>query len=327
MLKKIIYLVLIMIVGSCLMIKINYNHNKKEENTITIKLAEVTHSVFYTPLYVAIENNYFKEENLNIELLLTPGADKVSAAILSKDADIGLAGAESAMYIYNGNKDDYLVIFSGLTKKDGQFIVSRANYDNFSWQMLKNKEILTGRLSGMPALNFIEASQKYGLNKEEMKLNSSVDYASLSGAFIGGEGDFVNLFEPNATLLEKEGYGHIVASVSEYSPEVPYTVFYTRKEYYEKNEEKIEKFIKAINKGIEFTISNDSKKIANVIQKQFSETNINDLEKMIERYKNADVWLNSSFISNEIFDNLNNFLIKNQLLNEEVPYEKIVINK
>ena len=170
-------------------------HKNNKDNIENITLAEVTHSIFYAPLYVAIENGYFKEEGLDIELILTSGADKVSAAVLSGDAQIGLAGAESAIYIYNSGEKDYLQIFSGLTKRDGQFILGRKKDNEFSLDKLKNKEILVGRKGGMPSLNFLNAIDNKGVNSKDININYSIDFASLSGAFIAGTGDYVNLFD------------------------------------------------------------------------------------------------------------------------------------
>lgn len=170
-------------------------HKNNKDNIENITLAEVTHSIFYAPLYIAIENGYFKEEGLDIELILTSGADKVSAAVLSGDAQIGLAGAESAIYIYNSGEKDYLQIFSGLTKRDGQFILGRKKDNEFSLDKLKNKEILVGRKGGMPSLNFLNAIDNKGVNSKDININYSIDFASLSGAFIAGTGDYVNLFD------------------------------------------------------------------------------------------------------------------------------------
>ena len=191
------FLLIVSVVGF-IGFKIKNKNASSDKQKIT--LAEVTHSVFYAPMYVAIENGYFKEEGIEIELILTPGADKVSAAVLAGDANIGFAGAESAMYVYNYDNDDYLQMFSGLTKRDGQFIIGR-NQENFKWEDLIGKEILVGRISGMPALNFLNALKNAGINAEDVNINSNIDFASLSGAFIGGDGDFVNLFEDNEMII------------------------------------------------------------------------------------------------------------------------------
>lgn len=177
-------------------------NKKDEDNTLTkINLGEVTHSVFYAPLYIAIEEGYFKDEGLDVSLILTSGADKVSAAVLSGDVQIGFAGAESAIYVYDKGEKDYLQIFSGLTKRDGQFIVAKDDIKDFSLEDLKGKEILVGRKSGMPALNFLNSLKKAEVNPEDIDINYSVDFAALSGTFIGGEGDFVNLFEHSAMII------------------------------------------------------------------------------------------------------------------------------
>ena len=325
--KKIIIILitLIVLVGvSLILIKV---FDKKEDSSLTkVRLAEVTHSSFYAPLYVAIENGYFEEEGIDLELILTPGADKVSAAVLSNDVEIGFAGAESAIYVYNQEESDYLRIFSGLTKRDGQFIVARDNYEDFSLEDLYGKEILVGRSTGMPALNFLNGLKNMGIDIDKININYSVEFAALSGSFIGGTGDFVNLFEPNATSLEENSYGHVVASVGVMSGEVPYTAFYARKSYIEENPEIIEGFTKAIAKAITYTLENDATKVAEDIIDQFPDTDVSELALMIDRYKEYDCWLENPFVSEELFTNLEDFLIDFDLLSDYVPYEDLVNN-
>jgi NitT/TauT family transport system substrate-binding protein len=168
---------------------------KEDKNLDKVRLAEVTHSMFYAPLYVAIENGYFEEEGIDLELILTSGADKVSAAVLSGDVQIGFAGPESAIYVYENGEEDYLVTFAGLTKRDGQFIVARKKIEDFNIEDLYGKEILVGRTGGMPALNFRNGVKLSNGDISKIDVNESIDFASLTGVFLSGVGDFVNLFE------------------------------------------------------------------------------------------------------------------------------------
>ena len=289
-------------------------------------VAEVTHSSFYSPLYVAIEKGYFKEEGIDLELVLTPGADKVSAAVLSNDVEIGFAGAESAIYVYKENEDDYLQLFAGLTKRDGQFIVARDINKNFKLTDLYGKEILVGRSTGMPALNFLNALKNENIDINKINVNYSVEFSALSGSFIGGVGDYVNLFEPNATLLQKNNYGKVVASVGKMSGEVPYTAFYARKSYIENNKDIIKKFTNAINKGIKYTLNNNSLVVSKDIISLFPDTKVNDLKEMIDRYKEYDCWLSNPYISEKLFTNLEDFLIDFKLLDNYVPFNDLVNN-
>ncbi len=322
--KKIFYTFLvILLLVLCLIFFLP--KKEKNDNMNSIKIAEVTHSVFYAPLYVAIEEGYFNEENINIKLILTPGADKVSAAVLSGDVQIGFAGAESAIYVYEKNEKDYLQIFSGLTKRDGQFILGRKDKKDFSLKDLYGKEILVGRSSGMPALNFLNALKNEEIDKNKIKINYNIDFASLSGAFIGNTGDYVNLFEPTALKLENEGYGYVLQSIGLLSGEMPYTTFYARKSYIENNKEIIKSFTKAINKGLEFVKNNDEMKIAKSIYKQFPDLSLNDLSTIIKRYKDADSFLDSSYIEEKLLINLENLLIDNNLLKDYVPYNDLII--
>ncbi len=187
----IISFILILIVSLILLINVEDKKNTNE----TIRLAEVTHSIFYAPLYVAIENGYFEEEGIDLELILTSGADKVSAAVLSNTVEIGFAGPESAIYVYKNGEKDYLVTFAGLTKRDGQFIVARKNIEDFKIEDMYGKEVLIGRVGGMPSLNFLNGLKNVDGDISKIQVNTSVDFASLSGTFIAGVGDFVNLFE------------------------------------------------------------------------------------------------------------------------------------
>jgi len=325
--KKIITFLVIVILGVVALVTYKkFYKNDDNSNLTKIKLAEVTHSVFYAPLYVAIENGYFEEAGIDLEVILTPGADKVSAAVLSNTVDVGFAGTESAIYVYNGGEEDYLVTFAGLTKRDGQFILSRDCNKEFKLSDLYGKEILVGRNGGMPALNFLNAMKNSNIDVSKINVNYAVEFAALSGTFIGGVGDYVNLFEPTATSVVKLGNSCIVESIGKLSGEVPYTAFYARKSYLNNNEDLMKKFTEAINKGLEFTLNNDSKKVAKIILPQFPDSALNDIETIINNYKKYDSWLNNPTISEESFKNLQKILLDNKLVEEEAPYSKLIKN-
>lgn len=300
--------------------------NNKNIDLKKVRLAEVTHSIFYAPLYVALENGYFMQEGLDVELILTSGADKVSAAVLSNTVEIGFAGPESAIYIYENGEKDYLVTFAGLTKRDGQFIVARKKIDNFSIEDMYGKEVLGGRIGGMPLLNFLNGVKNSDGDISKIEVNTSIDFASLSGTFVSGVGDFVNLFEPNATKLEKEGLGYVVGSIGELSGEMPYTAFYARKSFIQENKDIVNSFNKAINKGLEYVKTHNDKDVAEVILKQFPDSSLNDIELIVKRYRAADSWLDNTTISEESYKNLEDIMIDNELIKDYVPFDKLVIN-
>ena len=326
--KKLVYIVSVLVIGILCFVGINFGF-KNEESVDKKKLvvAEVTHSVFYAPFYVSIHNNYFEEQDLDIDVILTSGADKVASAVLSGDANVGLSGLEATLYVYNNGASDYLVNFSSLTKRDGQFLVGDCSLkDEFNVDMLKGKKVLAGRTGGMPAMVFNYALYKNGLSDKDVIVDNSVDFASLSGAFIGGQGDFVNLFEPTALNLEKEGKGCVLASLGLMSGEVPYTVFHTKKSYLDKNKDTLEKFNKAINKGLKFVKENTSSDIANVIKDEFPDTSMEDLIKVVDRYKTADSWWDSSYISEDAYNNLLDLMEYNNALDKRIDFDMIVDN-
>src|SRR5574344_327096 len=250
--KLLLFLILFcFIIGAFLLFR------EKKSNLKEIKVAEVAHSIFYAPQYVAHSLGYFKEEGLDVDITLTSGADKVSAAVLSGDVDIGFCGSEATIYIYNEGENDFLVTFAGLTKRDGSFIVSRKKIDNFNLNDLKGKYIIGGRKGGMPEMTLEWSLSKNGIDpKKDVTIDTSIAFAAMSGAFIGGTGDFVTLFEPNALELEKNGFGYVVASLGEYGGIVPYTAYNAKKSYINDNPNVIKSFTKAIQRGLDYVHNN-----------------------------------------------------------------------
>ena len=327
--KTIIYIVAILVIFA-LACAVLFNFNKKDDSNDleTVRLAEVAHSIFYAPMYVAIEEGYFEEVGIDIELSLLNGADKVSAAVLSGDADIGFAGSEATIYVYNGGEKDYLKTFARLTQKDGSFIVAREDIKDFTLDDLVGKTIIGGRAGGMPEMTLEWALTDAGIDpKKDVNIDTSVAFSAMSSAFIGGTGDFVALFEPNALELEKEGYGYVVASLGELGGVVPYTAFFARDSYLNENKELIENFNKAIQKGIDFVHNSSDKKVAEAIIDQFPDTSIDDLTKIVERYRSIDAWPDNTEFTEEEFDHLQDIMINAKELDSKVPFSDLMYEK
>lgn len=326
--KIIIFGCLLIILLSVIFIcigKTNDNKKKKEDNLTEVKVAEVAHTIFYAPAYAAISKGFFEEEGIKVDLTLTAGADKVTAAVLSGDVEIGFCGSEATIYVYNSDEKDYLVNFARLTKRDGSFLVSRKKYDNFKLEDLKGKSVIGGRKGGMPEMTFEWGLKQNGIDpKKDLNIDTSVAFAAMEGAFLGGNADFVTLFEPNALQVEKQGKGYIVGYVGKWGGEVPYTAYNARKSYIEKNPEIIEKFTKAIDKGLKYVKETESSIIAKDIYSYFPELSLNDLTAIVERYKTNDAWADSSNITKEDFDHLQDIVISAGELDKKAPYDKLI---
>lgn len=323
--KKIVLSIIAIIAISLVFVYLYFTKDKS--NLTKVRVAEVTHSIFYAPQYVADSLGYFKDEGIDLELILTPGADKVTAAVLSGDVEIGFCGSEATIYVYNNGEDDYLVNFAGLTKRDGSFIVSREKYDNFKLEDMKGKTIIGGRLGGMPEMTLEWTLKEAGIDvKNDLFIDTSIAFAAMSGSFIGGNGDFVSLFEPNALQLERQGYGYVVASLGELGGVVPYTAYNAKKSYIESNPKVIEGFTKATQKGLDYVHSHSSSEIADVIIDYFPDISKNDLEKMIERYKSIDSWFDTTYITEENFNHIQEIAENAGQLDKRAPFDKLVNN-
>ena len=289
-----------------------------------IVLNEVAHSIFYAPMYVAIEEGYFEEEGISLTLVTGFGADKTMTAVLTGEADIGFMGSESTVYTYVGGTEDYVVNFAQLTQRAGNFLVAREPVDNFSWKMLIGRDVLGGRAGGMPEMVFEYILEMNGIEPSEVNIDQSIDFGSTAAAFSGGQGEFTVEFEPHATSLEKQGQGYVVASLGEDSGFVPYTAFSAKKSYLEKNKETVQAFTNALQRGMDYVQSHSPSDIAEVIAPQFAETDLETLTTIVERYYEQDTWKENLIFEKDAFDLLQNILEDAGELESRVPYEDLV---
>lgn len=297
------------------------------EEMTRVRLNEVTHSVFYAPLYVAINQGYFAAEGIELEMTTGQGADKVMTALLAGQADIGFMGPEATIYVYNQGQDDYAVNFAQLTKRDGSFLVAREPDPEFTWDKVRGATIIGGRKGGVPLMTLEYVLKNKGLIPgEDVEVLTHIQFALMAGAFTGGEGDYVTLFEPVAAALELEGTGFVVASVGADSGEIPYTAFSARKSYIEANPEIIQKFTNAIYRGQLWVQNHTPAEIAAVLQPTFPETDETVLEIVARRYKEIEAWASSPVFTGEAFDRLQEVMETAGELAQRAPYEQLVTN-
>ncbi len=326
--KKIMIIIASILLVILLLITYSFHSSNINNNLTKVKVAEVTHSVFYAPQYVALEQGFFEEEGLDVDLILTSGADNVMAAVLSNDVDIGLSGSEATIYVYNKGEKDYVKTFAGLTQKDGSFIVAREKAKSFSLNDLKGKYVIGGRLGGMPEMTLEYTLEEHNINPDkDLIIDTSIDFASMAGAFIGGTGDYVTLFEPLATQIENEGYGYKVALLGTLTGNVPYTAYNARTSYIENNSEIISKFDTAIQKGLDYVHNHTSAEITEAIMNQFPDTSYNDLKASVESYLDNDTWPSTTKVTKKAFNHMQDIVISAGQLDKKVDYQDLVYVK
>ena len=295
------------------------------ETLSKVTLNEVAHSIFYAPQYVAIQEGYFAEEGIDLNLVTGFGADKTMTAVLSGEADIGFMGAEATIYAYAEGAKDSVVNFAQLTQRAGNFLVAREEDPDFSWQDLKGKKVLGGRKGGMPEMVFEYILKKNNLDPAtDLSIDQSIDFGSTAAAFSGGQGDYTVEFEPSATALEQEGSGYVVASLGVDSGYVPYTAYCAKKSYIKKNPDVIQKFTNATQKGLDYVNTHSSAEIAAIIAPQFKETDIATITAIVERYKSQDTWKTSTVFTEDSFNLLQDILTQAGELKSPVPYSSLV---
>lgn len=275
-----------------------------KQETATVRLSEVTHSVFYAPQYVALEQGFFADEGLNIELTNGGGADKVMTAVLTGQADIGLAGPEACIYVYNQGKDDYPVVFGQLTKRDGSFLVGRADVP-FSWELLRGKTVIGGRAGGVPEMTLEYVMRQNGVVPgTDAAVDTTVQFNMMAGAFTGGNGDFVTLFEPTATEVAQAGKGYILASIGQESGEIPYTAYFAARSYVDANPETVQGFVNAIARAQQWVAEHTDRQVAEAICDQFPDTDLDILERVCARHREIDAWNRTPVMERQALERL-----------------------
>lgn len=296
-----------------------------EKEMTKVKVGEVTRSIFYAPQYVAISNGYFEEEGLEIELSTIPGGDKTMTALLSDGIDIALVGAETSIYVTAQGANDPIKNFAQLTQTDGTFLVSREKMDEFSWDMLKGSTFLGQRKGGMPQMVGEFVLKKHGINpQKDLNLIQNIEFANIATAFASGTGEFVQLFEPTASVFEKEGIGHVVASFGTESGHVPYTVFMAKESYLKKNPEVAEKFTRAIKKAQDYVYEAPAEEVAKAIQPFFEDTDIELIAQVVERYRQQESYAKDPILDEEEWNNLQDIMDEAGELPMRMDYSKLV---
>ena len=293
-----------------------------------IRLNEVTHSVFYAPLYVAINEGYFKEQGITIELTNGGGADKTMTAVLSGQADIGFCGPEASIYVYNEGKKDYPIVIGQLTKRDGSFVIGRSEMASFDWSTaFLGKEIIGGRKGGVPAMALEYALKKNGYTDGvNMTINYDVQYDLISAAFDGGTGDYCTMFEPAATNFALAGKGYVVASVGEEAGDIPYTCFCAEKTYLKNNADKVTRFLAALQKGVAYVQSESAETIAKAVSPSFADTSLSVLSSAIANYKRIGAYVDDMKLKEEDFEHLQDIIISAGVMSKRADYDKLVDN-
>jgi NitT/TauT family transport system substrate-binding protein len=317
-LSSLLIVILLFSVAAC-------NKGTGTEKLEKVRLAEVTRSIFYAPEYVALAKGFFEEEGLDVELTTTFGGDKTMTALLSGGTDIALVGSETSIYVYAQGANDPVINFAQLTQTDGTFLVSREKIDNFSWDLLKGSTFLGQRTGGMPQMVGEFVLKKHGIDPhQDLNLIQNIDFANIATAFGSGTGDFVQLFEPQASIFEKEGKGHIVASFGTESGHVPYTTFMTKESYMKENKEIVEKFTRAIYKAQQWVDSHSSAEIAEAIQSFFPDTDMEIMEVVVDRYKEQGSFATDPILDEEEWKNLQDIMKEAGELPQQVTHETLV---
>ncbi len=296
-----------------------------EKEVVKVRLNEVAHSIFYAPQYVAIENGYFEEEGIDIELVNGAGADNVMTAVLSGEADIGFMGSEASIYVYNQGSGEKIVNFAQLTQRAGNFLVAREKDEDFTWEKLKGKTVLAGRKGGMPQMVFEYILKKNRIDpKKDLTMVQNIDFGLTAEAFASGQGEYSVEFEPFAASLGKEKKGVVVASLGVDSGKVPYTAYSAKESYINEHRDIVQKFTNALQKGMDYVNSHSPEEIAKVIQPQFAETDAGVLTTIVKRYYEQDTWKENLIFEKESFTLLQDILKTGGELTKEVPYDELV---
>ena len=297
------------------------------EETVSVRVSEVAHSVFYAPQYVAMSQGFFEEEGLEIELLNGGGADKVMTSVLTGEVEVGLAGPEACIYVQLEGREDSPKVFAQLTNCDGAFLVGRTD-EAFSWENLRGKTIIGGRKGGVPEMTLEYVMKQNGVIPHvDAVVDTSVQFNMMAGAFTGGNGDYVALFEPTATEVELAGQGYVLCSIGQESGEIPYTAYFAAESYMAEHADVIQRFTNAIAKGQKWVQEHSDREVAEAIADQFPDTDVAVLEKVSARYRSIGAWNKTPVMKEEALFRLMDVMEEAGELSQRVEFADVVTNE
>lgn len=300
---------------------------KQESGLDKVRVCEVTHSIFYAPQYAAIALGFFEEEGIEIELSNGQGADAVMAAVLSGNIDVGFAGPEASIYVYNEGKQDHTQVFAQITRRDGSFLIAREPADDFTWDDLRGKVVLPGRKGGVPYMTLEYVLRQNGLDPAaDLTLDNSVQFSMMTAAFTGGTGDYVTAFEPTASMLQQEGKGYIVASVGEAAGDIPYTAYFAKKSYIEENSDLIQRFTNAVYRGQQWVAAHTDAEVAEAVAEFFPDTTLDLLTASVASYRAIDAWNTDPVMTEESFNRLQTVMTEAGELTKTADFDAVVNN-
>ncbi|WP_280770003.1 ABC transporter substrate-binding protein [Salipaludibacillus daqingensis] len=300
----------------------------QDDEQTEVRVAEVMRSIFYAPQYVALSEGFFEDEGLDIDLTTTWGGDTTMTALLSDGADVALVGAETSMYVYAQDANDPAINFAQLTKTDGTFLVSREPVEDFSWDDLKGTTFLGQRQGGMPQMVGEHVLRKNGIDPhEDLELIQNIDFGNIPSAFASGTGDYVQLFEPQATQFEEEGIGHIIDSFGTQSGEIPYTVYMSKQSFMDENPETIESFTRAIYRAQQWIQDKDTKEVAETLAPYFDETPLDVIEQVFVRYRDQGSYATSPLLDEAAWYDLQSIMDESGELPMAIDYDELVDTK
>lgn len=296
----------------------------KKDDKQTIRINEVTHSVFYAPLYLADALGYFKDEGYKIQLTNGGGADKTMAAVLHGSADVGFCGPEAVIYTYLGGSGDAPRVFGQMTNCDGSFLVGRKAEPNFKWSDLEGKNVLAGRPGGVPFMTF-----NYICKEQNVKANfiTDVQFDSMTAAFTNGVGDYVTMFEPSASEFQKSGKGYIVAPVGPAGGEVPYTCFMAKQSFIEKETGKVDAILRSVTKATKYIYEHDVADVADKIAKYFDNTSKESITVSLNNYKSINTWVTNMAMTESRFNRLQDIIENAGELEKRVSFTDVVLTQ
>jgi len=320
--RAIILLLVILVAATACFAGCAKKHDLRE-----VVINEVTRSVFYAPMYVAVSLGYFKDEGMNITIVTGGGSDKSMTALLAGEADVSLMGPETGLYVVNEGKENHPIVICQLTKRDGSYLVGRSEAKDFKWEDLKGKSVIGGRPGGMPFMTLEYVLKKHGLTPGvDVEVINNIQFNLMGGAFEGGTGDYVTLFEPTATQFQNAGKGYIVANVGLESGEVPYTTFMVTPERLQKDPEFVEAFVRAIYRAQQWAITATDTEVAKAMQPFFPDSSIETLEIVAKSYRATDSWTTTPVMTEDAFTRLQDIVEASGQLKKRVEFKELVDN-
>lgn len=291
---------------------------------VPFRYAEAMHSIFYTPVYAAINRGFCAEMGLAVELYTCPPGENSADVVAQGRADAAQSSPSAGLVSADRGESGFPLHIAQINRRDGFFLVGRPGGEGFRWKDLEGAELLPASFAAQPWLSLQYCLRKRGVDPNAIRLTRYASLDEAEQAFRQGRGDFAHLPQPFTERLIAQGVGRLAAAVGPEIGSVAFSSLTAARDRVLRRDPVLVRFVKAFAKAQQWVQTADPNELAETVQPFFPDVDVMTLGRAITRYRDQETWAVRPLISEEDFHVIQEIFYTGGAIKKRHPYGKIV---